>query len=508
MKSLDRLISDGGEVAEQLAQVRWNTTDVGDPASWSPTLYNAVTQCLATPTPTQVWWGPSLTLIYNDAAISMIEQHPIALGRNVPEVECERWRTIRTEVERVMETGIPETIGDLRLVPLLETDGSVGGILCAHAVVADAREAGKRQRDGFAAMVGHELRNPLSTLSTMLQALLMRSPSEEFALMQRAVHRMTVLVEDLLDTSRLSRGKAALQRRVVELAPIIDRAREIAAPLTAGRISRMLVDVPRVSWRVDADAERLARAIANVLEVIGTQHATCDRPIDVMIEVERDGGHIHLFVRDRDPGAGERPDPVIGPRPAPTRGGLGLELARDIVELHGGLLAVHRATEERGMECVIQLVSASAPAVEYRASETEPRRRLLLVEDDNDSAQALKGALEALGYEVALAHDGPIAINLARTFRPDVALLDLGLPIMDGWELAERLRATSGSLPIVAITAWDEDADKQRSAEAGFIEHIVKPIDLSRLEQLVDTLPRRHRGSERRDGTPSRDEPR
>jgi CheY-like chemotaxis protein len=112
----------------------------------------------------------------------------------------------------------------------------------------------------------------------------------------------------------------------------------------------------------------------------------------------------------------------------------------------------------------------------------------LLVEDNDDAARAFKAALEQLGYEVALAHDAPIALNLAKTFRPDVALLDLGLPVMDGWELARRLHGESNELPIVAVTARDQDADKQRSRDLGFAEHLVKPIDLVQLEQIVERL--------------------
>lgn len=126
------------------------------------------------------------------------------------------------------------------------------------------------------------------------------------------------------------------------------------------------------------------------------------------------------------------------------------------------------------------------------------RRRLLLVEDNDDSARALKSALEQLGYIVALAHNGPVALNVARTFDPDVVLMDIGLPVMDGWELAKRLRELRGvthDAPVVAVTAFDRDVDKQRSTDAGFVDHLVKPIDLAKLQQVVESLPLRVQSS-------------
>jgi CheY-like chemotaxis protein len=161
-------------------------------------------------------------------------------------------------------------------------------------------------------------------------------------------------------------------------------------------------------------------------------------------------------------------------------------IARRLITLHGGTIDV--ASDGSGTLCTIDLPLLEQPWEESSPEPPAERRRLLLVEDNDDTARSLKAALEHLGYEVAVAHDAPIALNLARSFQPDVALLDLGLPVMDGWELARRLHEATAQLPIVAVTARDQEADKRRSAELGFVDHLVKPIDLPRLQKIVERV--------------------
>jgi CheY-like chemotaxis protein len=217
-----------------------------------------------------------------------------------------------------------------------------------------------------------------------------------------------------------------------------------------------------------------------------------------VVDVARDGER--LLLRVTDEGQGIEPQDLATVfssfQSERTSGGLGLGLAiaRRIIDLHGGAIALRSLGTGRGTECEIELLAATseavAPSAELEApASSSPCKRLLLVEDNDDAARALRAALQQLGYEVALAHDGPIALNLAKTFRPDVALLDLGLPVMDGWELAARLRNVAEHLPIVAVTARDAAADKQRSAQTGFAEHLVKPIDLRHLVKVVESLP-------------------
>jgi signal transduction histidine kinase len=356
------------------------------------------------------------------------------------------------------------------------------------AVRQDSTREANRAKDDFLAMVGHELRNPLSTMSTTLQALQMKDSTPEIDLLSRAQRQLTRLVEDLLESSRLSRGIIKVHTKVVELSQVVDRAMELVSPWFDDRNNRVTVTVPRVGFRVAADAERLARAFSNVL-MNASQHSAGGTRISV--EATRVGER--LAVKIVDNGSGMTPEKLAGVFTAfqderRTGGlGLGLAIARSLVELHGGSIAIHSQTGT-GTECVIELPASTGTVDEVPVVKSGVRRRLLLVEDNDDAARAFKAALEQLGYEVALAHDAPIALNLAKTFRPDVALLDLGLPVMDGWELARRLHGESNELPIVAVTARDQDADKQRSRDLGFAEHLVKPIDLVQLEQIVERL--------------------
>jgi CheY-like chemotaxis protein/anti-sigma regulatory factor (Ser/Thr protein kinase) len=323
----------------------------------------------------------------------------------------------------------------------------------------------------------------------MLQALLLRGASPELALMERAVRKLTFLVEDLLESARLSRGKVQLQRRITELAQVIDRAVEQVSPLLADHRHKVMVSVPRVGMRVDADAERLARSIANVL-TNASQHTPAGGRIT--IDAHHVGEAIQLRIVDEGSGIPTERLATVFQAFHDERGtgglGLGLAIARGVVELHGGTIDVSSDGAGRGTACTFMLPGTAQPAEDQASPAARGRRRLLLVEDNDDTARALKAALEQLGYDVAVAHDAPIALNVAKTFQPDVALLDLGLPIMDGWELAKRLKTALDPLPIVAVTARDQESDKQRSAELGFAEHLVKPIDLPRLQRIVDEL--------------------
>ncbi len=356
-------------------------------------------------------------------------------------------------------------------------------------------------RDAFLSIVAHELRNPLSALMTTLQALMLRTPSSDVELMERSVRRVSRIVDNLLDVSRLARGRLELRTKASELANIVDRAMELASPHVEERDTQVFVQIPRVGLRIEVDGERVAQAIANLV----TNAARFSEPgARVWIQATRDHDRLKLVVKDE--GTGIEPErmpaifesfyqaPEVRPRTAGL--GLGLAIARSLIELHGGTLLVTSAGAGQGTECVIELPIEARVATLSQPSTAAPatRRRVMLVEDNDDTARALKNALEQLGYVVALAHNGPIALNVARTFDPDVVLMDIGLPVMDGWELARRLREMRGAThdaPVVAVTAYDRDADKQRSTDAGFIEHLVKPIDLAKLQQVVESLPLR-----------------
>jgi len=432
----------------------------GEPATWSPTLRNAINICVASPTPMVVWWGPSLTQLYNDAA--------------TPELDswAEQYPALRSAVEHVRETGEPTRVGSLTLLPLFDFDQSVAGVTAT--CVRETTQAISDDRD-IVSSLSHELRNPLSTLSTTLQVLMLKAPSKELETMSRAVHQLARIIDNIVDSSRLTHGRITLQREAVELATIIHRATKLAgAPVPVH------VEVPAAGCTVDADAKRLTRAIANL---IANAVVTAPRGARVSVSARQRGDQVELRINDD----GGHRDPVAAAAMIESRAAAALRLAhqnaRGIVTLHGGSVLLADLPGSRP-ECVITL-PASAAAADERSVGTTVGTRLLLVEDNDEGARALEAALVQRGYQVALAHDAPIALNLAKTFQPHVVLVDLGLPVMDGWELAKRLRLTAATLPIVAVTARDQPSDFQRSAELGFAEHLVKPIDVAELDRVV-----------------------
>jgi signal transduction histidine kinase len=357
-----------------------------------------------------------------------------------------------------------------------------------------------RSRDAFLSIVAHELRNPLSALMTTLQTLMLREPSPEVERMERSVRQLTRIVDNLLDVTRIARGRLELRPKPTELANLVDHAMELVAPVIEERKTQLFVRVPRVGLRIDADADRLAQAIANVLANAARYSESGGR---VWVQASREYEKIRIQIKDE--GNGIEPErmrdvfeafyqaPEARPRTAGV--GLGLPIARSLIELHGGSIQLTSGGAGQGTECIIELPTTTRVQSSPQLSATAlSRRKLLLVEDNDDTARSLKAGLEQLGYVVALAHNGPVALNVARAFDPDVVLMDIGLPVMDGWELAKRLRALRGAThdaPVVAVTAYDRDVDKQRSVEAGFADHLVKPIDLVKLQEVVESLPLR-----------------
>jgi CheY-like chemotaxis protein len=285
--------------------------------------------------------------------------------------------------------------------------------------------------------------------------------------LERPLRQTARLLDGLAEYSRISRGIATIQRERVEVTRICARAVEIAG-IPAARI-----DAPP-GVAVSADPERVASAIAHLL-VHG------DAP---ELSAEIVGDRLRITVRDpawRDVKITRDITPVGG-------FGLAVSFARGIVEYQGGTIVAHENSVV--LEVPIESDVAIAPPRQV-ARPPKSRKRVLLVEDHDDAARSLKAALELLGYEVAVAHDGPVALTVARAFRPDVALLDIGLPVMDGYELANRLRSINVStreLHVVAVTAYGTDEFKRRSRELGFAEHLVKPVDLARLERVVEAL--------------------
>ena len=490
------------------------------------------------PAPIAILRGPRhIVELANEAMAAAFDFTPSdVLGRPVFEVEPELRAQFEPLFDGILASGESKVIKEVRyrtevaaggkilgryanglFAPLRDLHGNIGGVLVIAVEITDeirARdemrrlrgeaEAANRAKDEFLAMLGHELRNPLSPISTALQVMRMRGMAgRELDVLERQVGHLTRLVDDLLNISRAVRGKIELHRRDIEIADLVAEALEVASPLLEQRGHVVEVDVPRHGLGVHADRERMVQAVSNLM----TNAAKYSDPGSrITIRCTRTDDRVRLSVQDH--GAGIAPemlarvfDPFVQQEQTidRARGGLGLGLAivRSLVELHGGTVSAASEGTGRGSEFTIELPATTLAATPSPAPEVavEPppsaRGKILVVDDNEDAATMLGDALEQLGYEVAVAYDGPSALRIAAAFVPDVALLDLGLPVMDGFELAERLREQQPPTKrahLVAVTGYGQDSDRQRSTRAGFERHLVKPVAFGMLSQVVAEL--------------------
>jgi CheY-like chemotaxis protein/nitrogen-specific signal transduction histidine kinase len=408
-------------------------------------------------------------------------------------------RTERGEIDGVMmfETDVTEQVLARR---------RVGEQTAALTRALEAAERATRAKDEFLAMLGHELRNPLSPIVTAVQLMRLRGAEfPELSVIDRQVAHLTHLVDDLLDVSRITRGKFTLNREVIELSEVVARAIEIASPLLEQRRHLLTVNVPARGLTVDGDSERLAQVVSNLLTNAAKYS---DAESRIFVSAGHADGRRELRVRDE--GLGIPPelldtvfDAYVQQRQAIDRArgglGLGLTIARTLVNLHGGTIRAESAGPGYGSDFIIELPVSTlrGAAIEPEAGPRisvapRPGPRVLVVDDSTDTAEMLTQVLQCLGYDVASAHDGPSALERARTFRADVALLDIGLPVMDGYELAERLRTSLNGAPgptLIAVTGYGQEADRNRTAAAGFAHHLVKPIDIQELVSLLERVP-------------------
>lgn len=321
--------------------------------------------------------------------------------------------------------------------------------------------------------------------------------------MQRQVDHLQRLVDDLLDVARIAGGKLVLDRRVIEVSDAIRTAHETAHPLIAEKRQRIELQLPSSGLPVHADPTRLAQVFANLLTNAskysdpGSRIIVRARPTDgwVVVEVIDNGAGIAPAMLDRVFDLFEQESSSLDR----AQGGLGLGLAivRNLVQQHGGSVRVHSVGLGHGSRFVIQLPLAigqpetvtSAPE-QRGSSEPVTPRRILLVDDNADALTTLSQALRLVGFSVEIAGDGPAALELAQGFRPELAVLDIGLPGMDGYQLAGELRKSLGNVrpKLVALTGYGQPGEKEKALEAGFDAHLIKPVDFERLHRLIDDM--------------------
>jgi signal transduction histidine kinase/CheY-like chemotaxis protein/GAF domain-containing protein len=439
-------------------------------------------------------------------------------GRPMPMSESPVVRALHGEVVDAIDARIERRDGTLGWVqvsaaPVLRGDGTVEvavatvtDVTAEKAARATADEA-SRAKDEFLAMLGHELRNPLAPIVTALHLMRLRGGGvleRERAVIERQVKHLMRLVDDLLDVSRSSRDGLPLEREAIELSNVIADAIEVAGPLIEERHQRLAISVPPTGLVVEADRGRLAQVVTNLL----TNAAKYTPPGgNIAVSTRTDGDDIALEVADN--GTGIAPDLLPRIFDAFTQGrqgldrkqgglGLGLAIARQLIVGHGGTIEARSAGPGRGTTMIVRLPRVRASSVDDVTSgairSTTPRfaaRRVLIVDDNPDVAETLADALGDAGHEVRIAGDGPSALQLLETYAPDIAFLDIGLPVMNGYELAEHIARipSLAKMPLVAITGYAQEGDRQRSLASGFIEHLAKPLDLEVVLQCIERLP-------------------
>ncbi len=399
--------------------------------------------------------------------------------------------------------------------PIPGADGQptlIGGMaidITARMQAEEALRDADRRKDEFLAMLAHELRNPLAPLSNSLQILRLTddlSPAVESMrdIMQRQVDHLVRLVDDLLEVSRITRGKVELRKEPAELAAIVASAVETSRPLIEAAGHQLAVSICPEPLTVDADPVRLGQVISNLLN--NAAKYTEDGG-QIWLTARPEQGHAVISVRDTGVGIPSEMRPKIFDMFAQLDGsirraqgglGIGLTLAKTLVEMHGGTIEAKSDGPGRGSEFTVRLpLVAAAPGPTHprtqrrESSEKFPRHQILVVDDAPAAAQMLAKLLEKLGQDVRTAHSAADALQLVTHALPEVVISDLGMPHVDGLELARRLRAIPAlkNATLVALTGYGQDRDKQRTREAGFDLHLVKPVSLETLRKLLQSLP-------------------
>jgi PAS domain S-box-containing protein len=369
-----------------------------------------------------------------------------------------------------------------------------------------------RRKDEFLAMLAHELRNPLAPIRNSLQYMQLKGLSSELdsarSIIDRQVRQLVRLVDDLLDVSRISRGKIDLQKQRVSLTMVLESAVESSRPAIDAGGHRLVVRLPPQPVEIEADVTRLVQVLQNLLN-----NAAKYTPRGGQIELSGalEGGE--AVIRVRDNGIGIPPEMLdrifemfvqVDRRIERSSGGLGigLTLVQRLVQLHGGRVEAHSAGPGRGSEFTVRLplpVVAEARRAGPDGAFPEDARpvKVLVVDDNHDGADSLAMMLRALGHFVRVEYDGERGADVAAEWRPDIALLDIGLPVLNGYDLARRLRAADAtrSTVLVAVTGWGQLEDRRRSAQAGFDHHLVKPVDPLHLRVLLTAVAARPRAA-------------
>lgn len=401
-----------------------------------------------------------------------------------------------------------ESLGN---VTLIERPVRTIGLISAARSALRARERqyqvrlADQRKDEFLATLAHELRNPLAPIRTTMSIIARQQPSPDIerlvGIVERQVTHLTRLVDDLLDVARITTGKVVLQKERTTVRAVLTHVLEICSHTIAEKRHVLEVHQPMEDCVIEADHARVVQSFANLL---GNAAKFTPTGGHIQVSAEVQGDQLRFAVRDS--GRGMSPQAIArifelfaqAPSPdEPASGlGIGLHLARRFAEMHGGSIEAHSAGPEQGSEFVVVMPVvlpqelASAPvAAPASAAAHGDARKILVVDDNADAAVTLQALLEIEGYAAAIAYDGREAVAAVQEDPPDVVLMDIGMPRMDGYQAARLIRAQGSAARLIALTGWGQELDRQRAEDAGFDMHFVKPVDLHKLLGYLETLP-------------------
>lgn len=399
--------------------------------------------------------------------------------------------------------------------PIFDDGGRLLGAVNVVIDISERRRAEEllkeadRHKNEFLAILSHELRTPLAPIRNALQVLNLKSPPDPelqnvLGLIDRQIRQMTRLVDDLLDISRIIRRQLELRKEYVGLSEIVYAAVEASQPVLEMYGQEFSFSVPSEPVYLNADRARLTQVVSNLLNnaakytgTDGSIRLTAERQGDEAVIRVRDTGigipadmqsHIFEMFKQADRSSGQ----------SKTGLGIGLTLAKRLVEMHDGDITVNSEGRDLGSEFIVCLpVAGKSPP--HNPEPADPGKekpvstaslRILVVDDDRDSTISLSMLLQIMGYKASIAYDGPEAIDMAAEYRPDIVLLDIGLPGMNGYEVARRIRRTpwGARMTLIALTGWGQEEDRRQSEEAGFDHHLVKPVEAPALAKLLATF--------------------
>ena len=423
-------------------------------------------------------------------------------GADSPE-SAEAWRTLGNVTLLERPTRVTTLLSAAQTaIRARSRQYQIRGHLAERLKNEQALRSADRRKDEFLATLGHELRNPLAPILNSLEILKLSGTFDDHytrqacAVMERQVHHLNRLVDDLLEVSRITRGVIEVKRETLDLAAIVRAAIETSRPVLDNLRHELIEDLADEPMYVAGDPVRLTQVFANLLNNAAkyTNHGG-----RVTVSTRHEGSEAVVTVRDN--GIGIAPPLLsrvfdmfmqVDRSTRRSQGGLGigLTLVRSLVSMHGGTVEARSDGPGLGSEFIVKLpviVNAAVASGEARPVEPLPARRILIVDDSRDGGESLAMLLRVLGAEVALAHSGRTALECVESFKPDVVLLDIGMPGMDGYEVARRIRSNPSNrhISLIALTGWGQDEDRKRSVAAGFNHHLVKPADIEQLRQLL-----------------------